>query len=87
MVKLLERGVKLSGTIAWILVAVLAAATAITWLAARDAITFVAPIIMYSLAGCAILAAVIATATFMIERSTWIGTRWAELSRDRTLAT
>ncbi|MHC4195911.1 MAG: hypothetical protein ACYSQZ_08215, partial [Planctomycetota bacterium] len=87
MVKLLERGVKLSGTIAWILVAVLAAATAVTWLAARDAITFVAPIIMYALAGCAILAAVIATATFMIERSTWIGTRWAELSRDRTLAT
>jgi hypothetical protein len=46
MVKLLERGVKLSGTIAWILVAILAAATAVTWLAARDAITFVAPIIM-----------------------------------------
>jgi hypothetical protein len=59
MVKLLERGVKLSGTIVWILVAILAAATAITWLAARDAITFVAPIIMYTLAGCAILAAVI----------------------------
>jgi hypothetical protein len=35
MIKLLERGFKFGGTIAWILVAILAAATAVTWLA-RD---------------------------------------------------
>jgi len=67
MIKLLERGFKFSGTIAWIMLAILAAATAITWLAAREAITFVAPIIMYALAGCTILATIVATGAFMVS--------------------
>jgi hypothetical protein len=86
MIRLLERGFKLTTGIAWITSAMLVTATAITWLAARDTITFLAPIIVYTLVGCAILAGAVATLAFIVERSDWLRSRRAELRRDRSLA-
>jgi len=63
-----------------------ATATAVTWLSARQAILFIAPVMVYSLAACAMLAAVVATIAFCVDRSEWLATRRTEARRDRALA-
>jgi hypothetical protein len=60
--------------------------TAVTWLAAREAILFIAPIALYTMAGCAMLAAAVATLAFVVERSEWLATKRTEARRDRALA-
>ncbi|MHC4605235.1 MAG: hypothetical protein ACYS6W_18115 [Planctomycetota bacterium] len=84
--KLLKRFFELTGNIAWSLAVVFTLMTAVTWLAARDAVLFIAPIALYVLAGCAILATTVATLAFVIERSEWLATRRTEARKDRTLA-
>jgi hypothetical protein len=56
---------------------------AVTWTAGQAAIMFVAPIVIYSLAGCSILAAGGAALTC----TEWFRLKRAELRRDRTMAT
>jgi hypothetical protein len=83
---LLERSFKLTGTIAWLLAAMLTIAFALTWISARATVQAAAPFVAWAFAICAILAIAIATIAFCVERSEWLATKRTELHRDRTLA-
>lgn len=57
----------------------------VMWVAAKSTIIFIAPFFVWAVAILVIVAAVVVTLTFCAWRFQWIGLKFAELSRDRTL--
>lgn len=58
----------------------------VTWLAARESILFIAPVVVYTFATFATFAGLAATLTFCAWRFDWLATRLAESKRDRAIA-
>lgn len=84
--KLIALPFELTGRIAGFISLVFIFLVMVTWVAASEAILLVAPIVVYSLGGMAILAGVIALVTFAVVRSGWMVKYRAEFKRDAILA-
>ena len=65
---------------------VLVVLSVVTWLAAQEAIAFMAPVVVYSLGGMVIVAGAIVLLVFVVIAKSWAAKRHQELNRDKVLA-
>lgn len=86
MTRLFEIPLKLTTNVSMMLAIIFSFLAAVSWTAARSAISTIAPIMAYILAALAILTAAISALTYCAWRFNWMITKIAESKRDRTLA-
>lgn len=66
---------------------ILAFFSAVSWLAAKEAILIITPIVIFSFGIMAILAGLVALLSFIVVKTEWLVTRRAELRRDTVVKT
>lgn len=81
-----ETPFKLTKNIGLVFLVVFVVVAIITWVAARETIRVVAPVIIWIYAVCSVLAAIGMTIIFYVGGVEWIKTRLAQWRRDQTLA-
>ena len=58
----------------------------VAWMAAREAVVFVTPLVIYAMAIFLIASGLVTAISFGVVRFKWLDIKWAELNRDKSLA-